>query len=289
MRDAALMAKQRADKQSEFFQKNLNIIVSARNKAITPEAWSASRGQIEYPMPVTGHGGIDLGRSSDFAAAAMVFPFHETDDEGQAFTRYECVTKTWTVRERPQDLRMPMIARWIEDGHMGECSGDAVARWIEDGHMVECSGDAVDFMDVENQILEWHRQYSVETWAYDVRFAPQLAQRIEYEGLTPFAFTQSHKFYTAPLVEIQKIIGKSRVVDGVSVPMFKHDGNPCLAWQAGNLIIDTNPRQEQMPVKGQAVNKIDAMVAILMALSECLYHQQQSDGYWLNNKLAMGG
>jgi phage terminase large subunit-like protein len=194
------------------------------------------------------------------------------DDDGQQFTRYECVTKSWTTRERPQDLRLPMIAMWIEGGYLEESSGDAV-----------------DFMDVEQQILDWHRDYSIETWAYDVKFAPQLAQRIEYEGLTPFAFSQSHKFYTAPLVELLKIVGKSRMVNGVSVPMFKHDGNPCLAWQAGNLIIDKNARQELMPVKGQDVNKIDAMVAILMALSECLYHQQQSGGYWLTNKLVMGG
>jgi phage terminase large subunit-like protein len=273
MRESAVMASQRPDKEAEFFQKNLNIIVSARNKAITPERWSLSRGELSDLSIVTGHSGIDLGRSNDFAAIAVVFPFHEMDDDGQPFIRYECMTKTWTVRERPADLQIPMLARWVDAGYL-----------------LESPGDAVDFMDVEAAILEWHRQYSIRTWAYDKTFAPQLAQRIEAEGLEPFAFSQSHKFYTAPLVELLKVVGEFRIVGGEKIPMFKHDGNPCLAWQAGNLVIDRNVRDEQMPVKSQNVNKIDAMVALLMALSECLYHQDQGlDGYYLKNSLAMGG
>lgn len=273
MRESATMAKQRRDKEAEFFQKNLNIIVSSRNKAITPESWAASACELSDLAGSTGHGGVDLGRANDFASIATVFPFSEIDDSGEAFTRYECQSKSWTVKDRPVELKMPMIERWVE------C-----------GHLLESDGDAVDFMQVELEILAWHRDYSIRTWAYDKTFAPQLAQRLEAEGLEMFAFGQSHKFYTAPIVELLKCVGQSRTVNGVKVPIFKHNGNPCLAWQAGNLVIDRNVRDEQMPVKSQRVNKIDAMVAILMALSECLYHQQDGiDGYYLKNNLALGG
>lgn len=273
MRESATVARQRPDKEPEFFQKNLNIIVSSRNKVITPEAWTASEGKLSGFTTVTGHGGIDLGRSNDFAAIAMVLPFHDVDDDDAPFVRYECLTKCWTVQDRPDELKLTMIERWIEGGFLNASPGDAV-----------------DFMDVEESILEWHRQHSIRTWAYDKTYAPQLAQRIEAEGLEPFAFSQSHKFYTAPLNELLKCVGKFRKVGGVDVPLFKHDGNPCLAWQAGNLVIDTNTRGETMPVKSQNVNKIDAMVAILMALSECLYHQDDGvQGYYLTNQLAIGG
>lgn len=273
MRESAVMAKQRFDKQAEFFQKNLNIIVSSRNKVITPEAWMSSAGELSDLRAVTGHGAFDLGRSNDFAAIGCVFPFQEVDEDGETFIRYEAFTKSWTVKDRPADLQLSMIERWVESGHL-----------------LESTGDAVDFMEVEESIIAWHREYSIRTWAYDKTFAPQLAQRIEAEGLTPFAFGQSHKFYTAPINELLKCVGKFRMVGGVKVPLFKHDGNPCLSWQAGNLSIDKNVRDESMPVKCQNVNKIDAMVVILMALSECLYHQDNGmDGYYLNNPLALGG
>ena len=45
-----------------------------------------------------------------------------------------------------------------------------------------------------------------------------------------------------------------------------------------------------MPDKSNGNNKIDVMVALLMAFSECLYHQDESvDGYYLKNSLALGG
>lgn len=271
MRESATEAKNGIN-TNEFFQKNLNIRVAAKNKFVLPEAWNAGKGEISV-TGVTGHGGLDLGRTHDFSAIAAVFPFRETDDDGSDFVRYEAITKTWTVENRPRELQLPMIQRWIDGGHL-----------------IASPGEAVDFMDVEESILEWHRDYIIRTWAYDKTYAQQMAQRIEAEGLEPFSFTQSPKFYTEPISELLKIIGKTRKVNGVDVPLFKHNGNPCLAWQAGNLTVERNSRGEMMPDKSMGKNKIDAMVALLMAFSECLYHQGDSvDGYYLTNSLALGG
>lgn len=271
MRDSARKAKNGIE-ADEFIQKNLNVMVSSRNKAITPESIIASRGELSDFAGVTGHGGVDMARSEDFAAAAMVFPFLEVDDDGEAFIRYETVTRSWTVQNRTRDLQTSQIERWIEEGHL-----------------LACGGSAVDVLEVKDAILDWHNTHTIRTWAYDKTFAVLLAQILETEGLEMFAFGQSHKFYTAPIVELLKCIGKTRVVNGVEVPLFKHNGNPCFEWQAGNLVVDRNVRDEQMPVKSQKVNKIDVMVAVLMALSECLYHQDESvDGYYLKNSLALG-
>lgn len=272
IRELANVARQRPDKEPEFFQKNLNIRVAAKNKVILPEAWMAGKGEIEV-TGITGHGGLDLGRSHDFSAIAAVFQFRETDDDGQDFVRYEAITKTWTVQNRPRDLQLPMIQRWVDDGHI-----------------IASPDEAVDFTDVENSILEWHEAYSLKTWAYDRKFAVQMAQRLDAAGLETFSFGQAHGFYTEAIMELLRCIGKFRIVNGLHVPLFKHDGNPCLAWQAGNLIVDRKPSGEMMPDKSQLVNKIDVMVALLMALSECLYHQEESlDGYYLTNSLAISG
>jgi phage terminase large subunit-like protein len=274
MREAANVASQRTDKQPEFFQKNLNIRVAAKGKVITPETWAKSAGELSDLSNTKGYGGIDLGRVSDFAATAIVVPFNEVDDDGSEFTRYEAVTKVWTVADRPDELKKPFITQWVSDGHIEESPGNAV-----------------DFMDVENSIVEWHGKYIVGDWAYDKTFAHHMAQRLtEIHGLEMFVFTQSPKFYTEPLTTLLKIVGQTRKVNGVDVPLFKHDGNPCVAWQAGNLIVDRNGRGEMMPDKSNGANKIDVMVAILMALSECLYHQADGcDGYYLKYSLALGG
>ena len=71
--------------------------------------------------------------------------------------------------------------------------------------------------------------------------------------------------------------------------MVTHDGCPVLAWQASNLVIRRNAKDEWMPDKGQSTHKIDAIVAILMAFSEALYHQSdESSGYYMTNSLSIG-
>jgi phage terminase large subunit-like protein len=261
MQGDALLAKQRPDKLSEFLQKNCNIIVASGFRLLTPDSWAKSAGELSLLSTVTGHAAIDLGRTNDFASIAGVWSFTETDDDGENFVRYEALTKSWTVEDRPKELQLSMIDTWIGNG-------DIIAS----------HGDAVDFLDVYDTCKEWHSEYSIRTWAYDKTYAHQLAQMLTADGLEMFVFGQSHKFYTAPIKELLRCVGKTRTVNGVEVPLFKHNGNPCLAWQAGNLCVDKNTRGEMMPDKSQDINKIDAMVAVLMALSECLYHQD--DGVW---------
>jgi len=260
MRESARLAKNRPDKEPEFFQKNLNIVVSSKERFIAPEVWGKGE-ELADRSYVPGHGGMDLGRTNDLAAIAGCWPFQEVDDEGESFTRYEIEAKSWTVTERKQSLKTSQVDRWIAEGKL-------------EAH----SGEDVDFTEIQAEILRWHAKYSLRTWAFDPTFASQMAQLLTAEGVEMFKFTQAHKFYTEPIREFRKLLGKYRKVNGVLVPMLKHNGCPVLAWQAGNLIIDRNVKGEMMPDKKNSESKIDAMVAVLMAFSECLYHSGST--YW---------
>jgi len=263
MREAATLARQRPDKEPEFLQKNVQIITSSRSRVITPEVWSMSAGELSPLNGRTGYGGLDCGRTNDFAAIAAVWEFAEVDDDGKSFRRYEAITKTWTVQERPESLRTPFIQRWIDEGHL-----------------IESSGDQVDFTDVENSILKWHEAHIIKDWAYDKTFAHHLAQRLTaLFGIEMFKFGQAAHFYTEPLRFLLSLLGKTRLVRGVAVPLLKHNGNPCVGWQATNLVVQRNAAGMMMPDKSNPELKIDAIVALLMALSECLYHQGGEQGW----------
>ena len=269
MRESANEARHRPDKESEFFQKNLNIIVSSKEKFIAPELWGGAS-ELSDRSSHPGHGGIDLGRSDDLASIGASWCFVEVDDEGEEFKRYEIESKSWTVTHRPDHLRTTSIDRWVSQG-------------VLTAHV----GDQVDFPLVRDEILEWSRRYVIRTWAYDPTFAKQMAQELMAEGLEMFPFTQAHKYYTEPIREFRKLLGKTRKVSGVDVPLLKHNGCPVLAWQAGNLIIDRNSRGEHMPDKAISENKIDAMVALLMAFSECLYEDKQATWDFQPGSLAL--
>lgn len=258
MQEQARMACQRPDKEPEFFQKNLNIVVCSRDKAVPPEAWIACRGELsDWSSADRIHGGIDLGRSNDMAGAAVVARFDAVDDSGAAFTRFEIKSRAWTCEERHEDVRTPQVANWCREGLLGECSGDQIL-----------------FSEVEDWCVSQGAVYGVRTWAYDPSFGPMLGQRLqEIHGLTVFAFTQSPYHYNNVTRKLRAALTQTFMVNGQVVRAIRHDGDPVLAWMMTNLIVRKNSKDEWMPDKGASPQKIDIAVAVLMAMSECLYSE----------------
>lgn len=261
MRESANEARQRPEKTGEFFQKNLNIIVCSRDKAVPPELWAACQGTLsDWRAADRIHGGVDLGRSNDFAGAATVARFDMTDDSGATFIRYEIRSRAWTCEKRHEDVSTPQIANWCRQGLLSECGGDQIL-----------------FSDAEDWCVEQGRLWGVRTWAYDPAFGPMLGQRLqEVHGLKVFPFTQSPYHYNSVTRELRAALTRVHIVDGKKVRAITHDGDPVLAWMMTNLIVRKNSKDEWMPDKGSSPQKIDIAVAVLMAMSECLYSENES-------------
>jgi phage terminase large subunit-like protein len=262
VQDLARLAKNRPDKQPEFFQKSCNIIVSSRDRIITAEAWAACRGVLgDWSKADRIHGGIDLGRSNDMAGAVPMARFDLTDDDGKDFSRFEVRARAWTCEDRHEDVKTPQVARWIRDEHLDECTGDSIR-----------------FGDVEEWCAAQSALWGVRTWAFDKTFAGMLAQRLQDEhGQTMFPFTQSAYHYNAVTRLLPKLLTETHIVNGEIVRAFVHDGDPVLAWMMMNLIVVKDAKDHWMPDKRTSPQKIDLCVALLMALSECLFSDQQNE------------
>lgn len=259
VRSRALLAKQRPDKRPEFMQKIVNTIVSSHNKLITAEAWQACKGELsDWHTATRIHGAFDLARVNDMAGAAVIARFDMVDDSGADFYRFEIRSQAWTCEDRHEAIRT-----------------DQVARWIHDGILAESTGNQILFTDVEDWAVRMSDEWNVATWAYDPEFGLILAQRIqEIHGRTIFKFTQSPHFYTGPVGKLADIINEVHTVDGKPMRALVHDGNPVLAWMMTNLTVHKNYRGQRMPDKSSDANKIDLAVAVLMALSECLFSEE---------------
>ncbi len=44
-----------------------------------------------------------------------------------------------------------------------------------------------------------------------------------------------------------------------------HNGSPILKWQAGNVVIETDPAGNRKPTKAKSLDRIDGIVAAIMA------------------------
>jgi len=52
-----------------------------------------------------------------------------------------------------------------------------------------------------------------------------------------------------------------------------HGNNPVLTWMANNLVVRTDPAGNIKPDKAKSIEKIDGMVALVMALDRALRHE----------------
>jgi phage terminase large subunit-like protein len=254
LRAQANEARNKPTAYNSFVRYHCNRRVTSNERAIRAELWAAGKGERPDPAKydrVFCHGGFDLGRSNDFAAVTLCWA-HYRDNE---LPIYYLKSRSFTCKMSPMVEREP-IRSWVRD------------------ELIEChDGNSVDFNEVQRFLLEWQTEYSPATFAYDPTFAKQMGQSLFNEhGLQVFEFTQSARFYNEPIREFLKALEDGRVI---------HEGDAAFTWQALNLTIKRNPKDEWMPDKGDPVSKIDAMVAALMAFSECLFAEKEnSKGPW---------
>ena len=89
--------------------------------------------------------------------------------------------------------------------------------------------------------------------------------RIKTEGLTPTVYASM----SPPTKEFYKLLMEGKI---------QHGGNPVLAWMAGNVVVDTDPAGNIKCTKARSPEKIDGIVAAIMALDRCIRHQGETGG-----------
>lgn len=58
-----------------------------------------------------------------------------------------------------------------------------------------------------------------------------------------------------------------------------HGGNPVLKWMCGNVAVEQDPAGNIKPTKSKSADKIDGVVATIMALDRCIRKQNAASVY----------
>ena len=96
-----------------------------------------------------------------------------------------------------------------------------------------------------------------------------MTQNLEGMGFTVVPFGQGFKDMSPPTKEFYKLLMEGRII---------HGGNPVMAWMAGNVVVDTDPAGNIKPTKAKSPEKIDGIVAAIMALDRCIRNEGQQQG-----------
>lgn len=91
-----------------------------------------------------------------------------------------------------------------------------------------------------------------------------LVQNLIDEGLPLIQHGQGYKDMSPASKEVFKLLMEGRV---------NHGGNPVLRWMATNVVMDQDPAGNIKPTKAKSIEKIDGMVAMIMAMGRAVANQ----------------
>ena len=75
---------------------------------------------------------------------------------------------------------------------------------------------------------------------------------------------------SAPTKEFCKLMLEGKII---------HGGNPVLRWMALNVVVDRDAADNIKPTKAKSPEKIDGIVASIMALDRCIRQEQAESVY----------
>ena len=88
-----------------------------------------------------------------------------------------------------------------------------------------------------------------------------MSQNLEEAGFAVIAFGQGFKDMSPPSKELMKLALEGKLA---------HGGHPVLAWMVDNIHVRTDPAGNIKPDKQKSTEKIDGVVATIMALDRAI-------------------
>jgi len=242
MRSFAGRAQQTPALENTFRRFRLNQWVKQEVRWMQMDKWDAAAGEVDA-RELEGmdcYGALDLSSSIDIAALVFLFPF------GDLF-------KVLPFFFIPEDS---MYLRSKKDRVPYEV-------WERQGHVIATEGNVIDYKAIYEKIEEFNKKHHIVEIAYDRWGMTQLSQDLAGAGYTMVPFGQGFASMAAPTRELIKLVLEKKI---------PHGGNPVLRWMADNMAVEQDAAGNQKPSKKGSRERIDGMVALIMALGRAIAH-----------------
>lgn len=137
--------------------------------------------------------------------------------------------------------------------------------WVKQGWLTATRGNVIDEDLIVQTILKSGDMNRCIEVGYDPWNAPHIVTSLVDEGVKMVPVRQGFPSLNYPSKELAKLIDSLR---------FNHGGNPMLTWMAENVAVETDAAANIKPSKKKSFEKIDGIVATVIALSRYLIHNQ---------------
>tara|TARA_R100001086_G_scaffold250021_2_gene192648 strand:+ start:502 stop:2016 length:1515 start_codon:yes stop_codon:yes gene_type:complete len=238
-------------KENTFRRLHLNQWTEQKVRWLSMEAWEkcgntkVDRSELEGKPCVAG---LDLASTRDLTSLCLLFK----KDEG-----YDALWWFWIPRDNAVSRERMDSVPYL--------------TWHRQGFIELTDGNETDYRHVRQRIKEIADEFSIMEIAVDRLFqGAQLSQDLQDDGLNVITFGQGFFSMAAPTAEFDRLVGRGE---------FHHGGNPVMRWQASNVTVKMDPAGNLKPDKGASSEKIDGIVAAIMALGRIIVTEDTSSVY----------
>ena len=251
LRDAYREAKQNPADEVTFKWLRLNMWVSSTVAWIPDAIFMKGNEEIDLAA-LEGrdcYGGLDLSSTGDITALVLMFPPRDEDE------KYILLPFFWVPEETiPQRVKAASVPYDI---------------WERQGYLLSTEGNVIHYDFIEKFINNLAEKYHIVEIAVDRWNATQMIQNLEGDGFTMVPFGQGFASMSGPTKDFYRLLMEGKII---------HGGHPVLRWMAGNVVVDTDPAGNIKVTKAKSKEKIDGIVAAIMALDRCIRNQTEPQG-----------
>lgn len=231
-------ARRSPTKQAAYKTKHLNMWVGAKAAWMNMLAYQACRKKklnIEDFKGRKCYAAIDLASKIDIASMAILFP---PDGERKNFAAF--------------------VKHYLPEDTILEGGNTRYKAWHASGDLIATPGNVIDYEYIEDDLKELKSNYEIIEVPYDPFQATQFSVRMLQEGFPMIELGATVKNFSEPMKELEALIINKNIE-------FTMD--PVLMWMFGNVVATLDKKDNIFPNKERYENKIDGVVALIMALA----------------------
>jgi len=247
LRRASEEARQSPADMAKFLRLHLGIRTKQETRFLELADWDRNAGMVDEDQ-LAGRecfGGLDLAATSDLCALCWLFP----DDERGG---YDAIWRLWTPEANIERL--------------DRRTAGLASVWARRGVLTVTPGNAVDYEWIKTTIERDMDTFDMVSLGYDPWSAAQLTTDLYNDGAPLVKVRQGYASMSPPLKELQRLL----LAGTAEAPLLRHGGNPAARWMVDNLAVSTDPAGNVKPDRASAADKIDAVAALVDALSEAM-------------------
>ena len=252
VREAFNEAVDNPAEENVFKQLRLNMWVSSLTRFIPEHIYDLGNIPIDMES-LEGrdcYGGLDLSSTGDITAFVLMFPPRDETEKYIMLPYFWIPEDTIPIRVRRASVPYDV--------------------WYRQGYINATEGNVIHYGFIERFIEDLGTRFHILEIAFDRWGAVQMTQDLEDMGFTVVPFGQGYKDMSPPTKEFYKLLMEGRII---------HGGNPVMRWMAGNVVVDTDPAGNIKCTKAKSPEKIDGIVAAIMALDRCIRHENEGSVY----------